>query len=163
MKLFKIICINFLFIVSSQSFAKEGKIMGGSQYEIPTWFTDSFLDIAEDAEEALDESKSLLLYFHLDGCPYCDAMLEQNFKGGDNLAFIKDHFSVISVNIKGQREITMSDEETRSEKELAEMLKVQYTPTIVFLGGDGKQVFRTNGYRNTQAFRSVLEYVVDGA
>ncbi len=145
------------------AFAEPGKITGGVAYETPDWFTDSFLDIEEDAQDALDENKTVLLYFHLDGCPYCDAMLAQNFKSGENLEFIKKHFSVIAVNIKGAREITMSDSETKTEQELSELLKVQYTPTIVFIGEDGKQAFRTNGYRNPKAFRSVLEYVASRA
>ncbi|CAC9956641.1 hypothetical protein [uncultured Gammaproteobacteria bacterium] len=152
-----VIGLVFLSVFSVQ--AESGKITGGSQYEIPSWFTDSFLDIAEDAEDALDENKMVLLYFHLDGCPYCDAMLAQNFKNGENLEFIKKNFLVIAVNIKGAREITMSDVETKTEQELSQLLKVQYTPTIVFIGEDGKQAFRTNGYRNPKAFRSVLEYV----
>ena len=151
--------IFILCVVGNTAVAEEGKVTGGVGYEIPSWFTDSFLDIAEDVEDALDGNKSVLLYFHLDGCPYCDAMLSQNFKSGDNLAFIKKHFSVIAVNIKGAREITMSEAESKTEKELSEMLNVKYTPTIVFLGEDGKQAFRTNGYRNPQAFRQVLEYV----
>ncbi len=161
MRIFKIICISALFIAYGQSFAKEGVITGGVNYEMPTWFTDSFLDISEDVEDALDEDKTILLYFHLDGCPYCDAMLEQNFKSGENLEFIKQKFSVIAVNIKGAREITMSDSESKTEKELSQILDVKYTPTIVFLAEDGKQVFRTNGYRNPQAFRHVLEYVAN--
>ena len=146
-----------LFCVNA--YADSGKVIGGAPYEIPTWFTDSFLDVAEDAQDALDENKTVLLYFHLDGCPYCDAMLAQNFNQGDNLNFIKQHFSVIAVNIKGSREITMSEAQSKSEKALSEMLEVKYTPTIIFLGEDGKQVFRTNGYRNVAAFRQVLEYV----
>jgi len=156
-----VIGLVFLSVFSVQ--ADLGKITGGSQYEIPTWFTDSFLDLTEDAEDALDSHKTVLLYFHLDGCPYCDAMLEQNFKGGENLEFIKKYFSVIEVNIKGAREITMSDTESKTEQELSKILKVEYTPTVVFLGDTGKQVFRTNGYRAPKAFRDTLEYVANKA
>jgi len=67
-----------LFCVNA--YADSGKVIGGAPYEIPTWFTDSFLDVVEDAQDALDENKTVLLYFHLDGCPYCDAMLAQNTK-----------------------------------------------------------------------------------
>lgn len=140
-----------------------GKITGGATYEIPNWFTDSFLDIAEDVEEATDDNKSVLLYFHLDNCPYCKAMIEQNFKSGENLAFIKKHFSVIAVNIKGDRDITLSADETLLEKELSDTLKVQYTPTLIFMGEDGKPVFRINGYRTPKAFKRVLQYVATKA
>ena len=159
----RIFVFSLLAIASIQLSAQEpkiGQITGGAAYEIPAWFTDSFLEISDDVEDASDENKSVLLYFHLDGCPYCDAMLVQNFKSGDNLAFIQKHFSAIAVNLKGDREITMTEDETLLEKELSQKLKVQYTPTIIFIGEDGKQVFRTNGYRTPKAFRHVLEYVV---
>ena len=146
--------------VSSMSVAVEpGKVTGGKIYNIPSWFTESFLDIGEDVEEAGDEDKKVLLFFHLDGCPYCDAMLKQNFAGGDNKGFIEENFSVIAVNIKGDREITMPDGEGMSEKDLAKLLGVKYTPTIVFLDKAGKQIFRTNGYRNPSLFGHTVEYV----
>ena len=160
MKFIQKLTIILAVFISFNVVAKEGKIIGGADYEIPAWFTDSFLDISDDVEDASDENKSVLLYFHLDGCPYCDAMLVQNFKSGDNLEFIQKHFSAIAVNLKGDREITMTEDETLLEKELSQKLKVQYTPTIIFFGEDGKQVFRTNGYRTPKAFRHVLEYVV---
>lgn len=113
-----------LFFLAGHVLAAQGKITGGVAYETPDWFTDSFLDIEEDVEEALESNKIILLYFYLDGYPYCSVMLDQNFKVGENLEFIKTYFSVISVNIKGWREITMSDSESKTEKELSQILKV---------------------------------------
>ena len=148
------------FTLSFNGFAAEpGKVLGGQAYNIPSWFAESFLDIAEDVEEASDEDKKVLLFFHLDGCPYCDAMLKQNFIEGDNATFIQDNFLTIAVNIKGDREITMPDGEAMSEKDLAKLLGVKYTPTIVFLDTKGKQIFRTNGYRNPTLFGHTVGYV----
>lgn len=157
--LFKAIGVALLSFSSYVMAAEPGKVTGGAQYEIPSWFTDSFLDIGDDVEEAGDENKKVLLFFHLDGCPYCDAMLAQNFQSGDNQPFIQDNFSVIAVNIKGNRDITMPDGESMEEKELAQVLGVKYTPAIVFLDKTGKQVFRTNGYRNPKLFGQTLSYV----
>lgn len=159
LRLIAVLSLVFFSVYSNAEEQKIGKVTGGATYEIPAWFTDSFLEISEDVEEATDNNKQVLLYFHLDGCPYCSAMLDQNFKSGDNLDFIKTHFSVISVNIKGDREITLNEGEALLEKELSQNLKVQYTPTIIFMGEDGKPAFRTNGYRTPKAFRQVLEYV----
>ncbi len=148
------------FTLSLNSFATEpGKVLGGQIYSIPSWFAESFLDIAEDVEEASDEDKKVLLFFHLAGCPYCDAMLKQNFVEGDNADFIQENFVTIAVNIKGDREITMPDGEAMSEKDLAQLLGVKYTPTIVFLDAKGKQIFRTNGYRNPTLFGHTVSYV----
>lgn len=155
----RVISLALFFVVSHVVAIEPGKVSGGAQYEIPSWFSDSFLDIGDDVEEAADEDKKVLLFFHLDGCPYCDAMLDQNFKTGENQAFIQDNFSVIAVNIKGNREITMPDGESMEEKDLAKSLGVKYTPAIVFLNKDGKQIFRTNGYRNPKLFGHTVEYV----
>lgn len=149
-------------IFSSYSLAIEpGKVTGGERYDIPSWFTDSFLDISDDVEEASDEDKKVLLFFHLDGCPYCNAMVNQNFSSGSNKSFIQENFSVIAVNIKGNREITMPDGDAIEEKDLAKLLGIKYTPTILFLDKSGKQIFRTNGYRNPKTFGHTLSYIAD--
>ena len=56
-----------------------GQLTGGVKYEIPGWFKESFLELADDVEEAAAENKHVLLYFHLDECPYCAKMLEDGF------------------------------------------------------------------------------------
>ena len=45
------------------------------------------------------------------------------------------------------------------EKELAQLLGIKFTPTIVFLDKQGSQIFRTNGYRNPKLFGHTVEYV----
>ena len=43
------------------------------------------------------------------------------------------------------------------------MLKVRYTPTLIFLNRQNKPVARVNGYRNVDDFKLVLDYVQDKA
>lgn len=140
-----------------------GKITGGVSHEMPSWFTDSFLDINEDVEDAKSDDKNVMLFFHLNECPYCDAMLNENFRGGSTTEFIQNKYSVIAVNIKGDREITFNETTGITEKDISTQLKVQYTPTIVFINSEGKAVYRTNGYRSPTAFKHVLNYVDDKA
>ena len=87
---------------------KLGQIKGGALHEMPGWFTDSFLDIEEDVADAKDNNKDVLLFFHLAGCPYCDMVLNENFRGGKNTDFIQKHFSVIAINIKGDKEVSFN-------------------------------------------------------
>jgi len=49
----------------------EGKVTGGQISKHPAWFKESFLDIAEDISEAADSDKHVMLFMHLNGCPYC--------------------------------------------------------------------------------------------
>lgn len=139
--------------------AAEGKVLGGIASEHPAWFKESFLDIGADVEDAQASGKHLILYLYLNNCPYCHKMLEESFKAPDMAARIQQHFDVIAINIKGDRELALDAGRTLSEKDLAQELKVIYTPTILFLSPDNQVVARVNGYRSAVDFRRVLDFV----
>lgn len=139
--------------------AERGQIVGGKIHEAPDWFKESFLDIAEDVAEASEADKHLLLFFQLNGCPYCDRMLHENFEAEPNMGFIKTHFDAIAINVRGDREIAFNEEIEVTEKELSEVLAVWSTPAILFMDENNRTVARVNGYRAPQRFRQVLEFV----
>ena len=87
--------------------------------EHPDWFKESFLDIAEDVNQAAESGRHVILFMHLNDCPYCHRMIEENFKHAPYTDFIKENFDVIQLNIKGDREIAFNAETSVSEKELA--------------------------------------------
>jgi thioredoxin-related protein len=146
--------------ISNSSEVKKGKVVGGVAYEMPSWFKESFLDIQEDVVEAKEEGKRIMLYFHLNNCPYCKAVLDENFYQGANKKTIQKNFSVIGVNIRGDRQISLNKNEEISERDLARKLKVLYTPTVLIMDKNGKLIFRMNGYRDPVAFANILDYVV---
>jgi thioredoxin-related protein len=140
-----------------------GQVKGTAKVVIPPWFKESFLDISDDAVEADESGKHLLLFFHLDNCPYCARMLKDNFNAKPNNAFIQSNFDSIEINIKGDREVTLSDNIQLTEKALAQHLKVLHTPTIIFINRDNQSVLRISGYRNPTRFRMALDYVHEKA
>ena len=140
--------------------ADEGKLTGGSMHEIPSWFKESFLDINEDIEEAKANNKHFMVFMDLEGCPYCTKMLKENFFAQNKTSdFIKKYFDVIEINVKGSREIAWDENTTLTEKELAEKLEIQYSPTILFFNYEKEVVVRVNGYRNQNDFKYILEFV----
>ena len=150
------------FILSSPALAAEksrGEILGEDAYTLPGWFKESFLEIQEEVEEAKSNNKHVMLFMHIDRCPYCTRMLDENFRSGDSQKFIDKYFDVIALNIRGDREIQWDENTSFSEKTLAKELKVHFTPTLIFLNAVGKKVFQMNGYRNPAAFKHVLNYV----
>ena len=44
--------------------------------EAPDWFEETFLDVREDVATAAKDGKRLMLYFWLEGCPYCKQLVE---------------------------------------------------------------------------------------
>jgi thioredoxin-related protein len=156
-------CVLLSAMTANADAPRPGKVVGGEISEHPGWFKESFLDIAEDAGDAAAEGRHVMLFLHLNGCPYCYKMIEENIKNAPYTGFIKENFDVIALNIRGDREVAFTPDVSVTEKVLAERLKVNYTPTIIFLDGDNKTVARVNGYRSVEDFRYVLDYVVERA
>jgi thioredoxin-related protein len=139
------------------------KMTGGLIYDIPEWFKISFLDIKEDLSEATSHGKQLLLFFHLDECPYCARALDENFREGSTKEWIEKNFDVIELNIRGGRPVTWLDGKSYTEVMLRNMLGIYATPTMLFIGSEGDIVLRLDGFRKRQTFRYVIDFVVQKA
>jgi len=142
---------------------QRGQITGGVAHSAPDWFKESFLEIADDVDEATEAGKHVLLFFQLNGCPYCDRMLTEVFESEPHKGYIQEHFDVIAINVRGDREIAFNEEYSATEKELSEKLNVWATPGIVFLNAENKPVVRVDGYRAPERFARILSYVADKA
>jgi thioredoxin-related protein len=127
--------------------------------EPPAWFAESLLFIKEDAAEAAKEGKRVMLYFGQDGCPYCKQLMEVNFRQARIVDKMKKGFVAIALNIWGDREVAWTDGRTLTEKQLTAALKVQFTPTLLFLDEKGEVALRINGYLPPERFESALDYV----
>ncbi|MBU0656112.1 MAG: thioredoxin fold domain-containing protein [Gammaproteobacteria bacterium] len=135
----------------------EGLINPGYE-EKPDWFKESFLDIREDIKEATAANKRVILYFYQDGCPYCAKLLKENFGKQEITDKTRKHFDVVSINMWGDRSVADFDGKDTTEKAFAADLKVQYTPTMLFLDESGKVVLRVNGYYAPDKFELALDY-----
>jgi len=162
-KLLKTLLLLVITTVSSPAFPADsgtrGKITGGVLHPPPAWFKESFLEIADDVDDASEAGKHVLLFFELNGCPYCDRMLRESFETEPLSSYIQQHFDVIAVNIQGDRDIAFNEDISVTEKELGEVLKVTSTPALLFLNQNNNTIVRINGYRAPERFQQVLEFV----
>lgn len=159
--------ISILFIVlafhvgsaysSSEGVLNPGMVNPGHE-EHPAWFKVSFLDLFEDIEDATNNNKRLMVYYFQDGCPYCKILLEENFSQREIAEKTQKYFDVVAINLWGDREVSVGDKHY-TEKQFAEALKVQYTPTILFFDENNKIVFRANGYYPPEKFSALLDYI----
>jgi len=156
-----ILLLSALISAMSNCLADEtkGEFLGGMKTVYPSWFKQSFLDFNEDIEEANSAGKRIIIFFHQDGCPYCNALVERNFTQKDIEEKVKKYFDVITINMWGDRQLTYVDGKQYTEKSLALALKVQFTPTVLLFNETGKVVLRLNGYRSPQRFSVDLDYV----
>ena len=136
-----------------------GAYYGAKVSEKPDWFKESFLDFEEDVAEAAEQGRRVMLYFHQNGCPYCARLVEENFTDPTLKSYIQQHFDSISLNMWGDREVVSIGGKSFTEKTLAAALKVQFTPTLLFLNEQGQVILRLNGYQSPQKLRKALTYV----
>lgn len=140
---------------------KRGRFLGAKETVYPEWFKESFLELEADVDEAARADRRILLFFHQDGCPYCNLLVERNLAQKDIEEHLRRHFDVIALNMWGDREVVSVDGETYTEKTFARALEVQFTPTLLFMDEDGRVALRINGYYPPREFRAALDYVVE--
>lgn len=142
--------------------AEEAKLAPGmvnpGYHEPPSWFKESFLDLRDDIKEATKAKRRVLLYFYQDGCPYCSKLLADNFGQKTIADKTRLYFDVISINLWGDREVTDLGGKVLAEKAFAKGLKVQFTPTLLFLDEKGDTALRLNGYSPPHKFMAALDY-----
>src|SRR3954469_748446 len=125
--------------------------------EAPDWFAQSLLHLPDDVAEAASEGKRVMLYFGQPGCPYCKQLMEVNFRQRPIVERMQKEFVALELSLFGDREITWTDGRTTTEKKLAAELKVQYTPTLIFLDEKGAVAHRVNGYYPPPRFMAALD------
>ena len=128
-------------------------------FKHPDWFKQSFLDLQEDLDDANANHKQIMLYFHQEGCPYCEKLLKDNFSRTDIVARMQQGYDVLELNMWGDKEIISFSGDEYSEKEFAKKMKVMFTPTLLFLDNKGLPSFRINGYYSPDKFMAVLDYI----
>ena len=61
--------------------------------------------IKEDIDEATAQGKRLMLFFHQAGCPYCNALVEDNLAQPDIEQTVRDNLDVVAINMWGDLEV----------------------------------------------------------
>jgi thioredoxin-related protein len=139
---------------------KKAEFLGSKVVdELPNWFKATFMDFSEDLEEASDEGRHVMIYFHQDGCPYCAKLVEDNFHNEKLVSKLQQDFDVIETNMWGDRELTDWQGNDYTEKEFSSKMKIQFTPTILFLNTKGETLLRLNGYQSIEKMHATLDYI----
>jgi len=144
---------------------------GEDGLHVQPWFHESFLDLAEDLQEAKAQRKRLVVMWEQRGCPYCKRNHEVNLRIPAVANYIKNNFVVVQLNLWGDREVTDFDGEVLTEKKLANKYAVLFTPTLQFFpesleevagrpGGEA-EVVRIPGYFKPFHFFFLFHYAFD--
>ena len=141
-------------------------------YEQP-FFVQSFLDLAEDLELAVDSGKRFAVMWELRGCPYCKETHLVNFADPEIRDFVSGNFDILQLNLIGSREVVDFDGEAMEERALARKWGVRFTPTTQFFPetldqvagrkGSEAEVARMPGYFRPPHFLAMYRFVQEKA
>ncbi len=164
----KVVLLLSFLLVAGVTYTKQkkvevGKFYGAKTVPMPFWFKQSFLEFSDDIVEAKDANRFVMIYFHQDGCPYCAKLIEDNFTNSALLKKLRSNFDVIEINLWGDREITDWQGHILSEKKFGQKMKVQFTPTLLFLDENANIILRLNGYQSVEKMHKILDYVGSNA
>lgn len=157
-------------LLAPPAFPQTGKVQPGEDglYHFD-WYFDSFLDLAEDIAAVSKNGKRLAVLISQRGCIYCKRMAEEHFSDTKIVAYVRENFEVLHLDLFGAREVTDFDGARLSEKAFAGKYGVRSTPTILFFperaDGLGKldirkrEVARMPGLLEPREFVAMFRYV----
>lgn len=146
-----------LLLMASSLLASEESNRDPREY----FFTQSFGDLPEELIIARAEGKrGILLFFEMEGCPYCKRMLNGVFNQRSVQEWYHQNFLSIAIDIRGDVEITDFDGITLPSKMFSEQRKVYMTPVLLFIDLEGLETYRHLGMVKTpEEFLLMGEYI----
>ncbi|MDH5425526.1 MAG: thioredoxin fold domain-containing protein [Gammaproteobacteria bacterium] len=130
--------------------------------QLPDWFKLSFLDLKDDIIDAESaRKKGLILYFGRKDCPYCKALIENNWSRDDIVFYTNKHFDVVAIDTKGIKSVTDFDGLVYDEKQYSIKMQTNFTPSLLFYNLKEELVLKLSGYQQPYRFMAALEYVAD--
>ncbi|HEY0837171.1 MAG TPA: thioredoxin family protein [Azospirillum sp.] len=168
LKLLRLVAAAALLVSGAVARADEPRYdLGGLHHE--DWFLMSLLVLGEDHADAAAAGKRLAIVWEQKGCIYCRDMHDKHLKDPRIAGFVRQHFAMLQLDLRGDRMVTDFDGQVLSEKELARKHRVNLTPTIQFLPESaldlkGKrvadvEVARMPGLLNPGHFLAMFEFV----
>ena len=105
--------------------------------------------------QAMDEGKTMIIYFYTDTCPVCKHLKDTTFKDPRVIEKLKNDYVAVRVN--------MSDGTDKKISELKKMFQVFGPPGFVFIGSDGKEMKdeKFYGYQEPEEFYDTLDLLAE--
>jgi thiol:disulfide interchange protein DsbD len=105
--------------------------------------------------QAINEEKTMMLFFHTDTCPVCKRLRESTFKDAKVQQLMRDKYIALSVNI--------SDKSDKEIAVLKEKFQVFGPPGFVFIDAEGDVIEdqKFYGYLAPKEFYDTLDLIAE--
>jgi len=109
--------------------------------------------------QAMDEGKTLIMFFHTDTCPVCKHLRDTTFKDPRVQQILRDKYVSISVNMTPKK----NAKSQRQMEELKKKFQVFGPPGFVFVNSDGEVMEdeKFYGYQEPSEFYDTLDLIAE--
>ena len=108
------------------------------------------------------ENKHILLFFHKDGCGFCEKMSYDTLGDSDIEEIIDKYFIFVDIGIDDEGSVLHRDF-NGSKHGYAKLLEIGFYPTVGFVDANNSIVYGVIGYREIEVFSLVLKYIYSTA
>lgn len=115
----------------------------------------------EAGELAVENDKQLFLFFEAEWCGFCKQMRMEVFPDSKIQELMSEHFYPVSIDI-GSKAVINYKGKKRSERSFSHLMRINATPTIIFMNGDGDIKGIQRGFLNESELDALLMYVGEG-
>lgn len=93
-------------------------------------------DLSRDANAAQTGNKPIVLFVTADHCPYCEQLREEYFQFSTN----DERFILRELELDYYHDVIDFNGDKINHQLLADRYKISLTPTVAFVGSDGKEL-----------------------
>jgi len=124
---------------------------------IPAFVIGADFELDDIISDANKTDKHILLFFHKDGCGFCEKTIF-DLEDTNISQIIKKDFILVDINKDDDETISFKGDEGTTI-EFLKALDIDLYPTIVFFDKTGTFIYDVVGYRNKRKFATILEYI----
>jgi len=120
------------------------------------------IDLNNISQQQTNNKPHKLLFFHMNYCPYCKAMIKESIENKQLMKLINDNFNFIDININTKGIVSFKDFKG-SKHNFAKSLKINFYPTTLFLNNKNEIVYKIKGYRDITKFRNIIKFIASNS
>jgi len=114
--------------------------MAAQAEDLPFVQVKEVINLQQDAALAQQTNRPILIMFSVEGCPYCEFVREEHLKPMLRNAEYKRQVIIRELHTDVTDSVIDFNGQRIDVEKLADRYKVHLNPTVVFLGGQGREL-----------------------
>ena len=119
-------------------------------------------DLQKRAAIARKNGKGLAIVFEQAQCEACVEMHQKSFADPKFVKLLSDKFDTVRIDTRGKRAVKDMTGKPQTEAQLAGVMGVRYTPSVLFFDANGKEIMRHESYLRPEHFATLVAFLTNG-